>query len=53
MSDEAATLAKAANATKAAEEATAALEAVVAKQRKFVGGLEAAQARALHKFGQI
>mgnify|MGYP007125719541 FL=1 len=53
MSDEAVELAKAANATKAAEEATATLEAVVAKQRQFVGELEAAHERALHKFDQI
>ena len=53
VSDETATLAKAANTTKAAEEATATLEAVVAKQRQFVGELEAAHARALHKFDQI
>ena len=53
MSDEAATLAKAANATKAAEEATATLEAVVAKQRQFVGELEAEHARALQADEQV
>ena len=56
VADRAAAIATAAKATKAAEVATehaATLEAVVAKQRQFVGELEAAHARALHKFDQI
>ena len=56
VADRAAAIATAAKATKAAEEATehaATLEAVVAKQRQFVGELEAEHARALLAAEQV